>query len=292
MDLALNLLANILIPGSIFALITVGFSLIYSVTRILHIAHGGVMLAAGYAFYAGYSLLEMPTWAAVLMALITAVILGGFINSVIYEKFRDKKSVSAAGSLIATISLLLIIQNVLLAMFGSATKSFSELQGSIHKIGPVLVTEHEIRTIIISAVILVLLSIYLIKSRVGKALRAVAENETVAEVVGISSYRMRSTAFIIGSLMAGIAGILFAIEYNLEPTMSTMIAVRMFFRAIVGGVGSVAGAILGTMILETGAALTGWYWNVAWIDLVGFAITFIILLFLPNGLLSKRKRKV
>lgn len=292
MDIALQLFVNTLIPGSIFALATVGFSLIYSVTRTFHVAQGAVLIAAGYAFYAGISMLALPVWAAVLFALAAAVLLGVLMNSLVYERMRTRAAVSTAGTLIATLSLLLIVENTILAYFGSSTKTFLKLSGSIHEFGPVLISTHEIRILVITPIILFVLVWFLRKSRIGKALRAVAEHETVAEVVGISSKKMRTLAFVIGSFLAGISGIFFAIEYNLEPSMSTMAAVRIFIRAILGGVGSIGGGAIGSYLTEAVMQLTGWYWNMAWIDFMSFVVAMLILIVKPAGLFGKKKRSV
>lgn len=292
MDVALQILSNILIPGAIFALVTIGFSLIYSVTRILHVAHGGVVITAGYAFFAALSLWQWPVWAAIVFALGIALALNLVVNEFIYERLRDRTAISVAGALIATLSALLIIENVNLAFFGSATKSFPKLSGALHEFGPVIFSDHELRILTIAPILLLALFLFLARTRSGKALRAVADHESVAEVVGISSKKMRRLAFGIGSFLAGAAGILFAIEYNLEPSMSTMVAIRMFFRAILGGVGSVGGAVVGSLVLETGSALTSWFWNSGWIDFTMFVITCLVLLFRPQGLFGKSKRSV
>ncbi|TAL19488.1 branched-chain amino acid ABC transporter permease [Patescibacteria group bacterium] len=292
MDLFLELLSNILIPGGIFVLITVGFSVIYSVTRILHVAHGGVVLAAGYAFYAGTVWFHWPVLAAVPWALASAVLLGWLLNAAIYERLRDRAAVSTAGALIATLSALLILQNMALAIFGSGTKSLADFQGAAREFGPVVLTGNELRILVIAPIVIFLLAFFLGRTKTGKALRAVADNEIVAEVVGIPAKKMRAVVFAVGSLLAGVAGILFAIEYNLEPGMSTGVAVRMFFRAILGGVGSVGGAVAGSLAMETATAFTGWFWNVGWTDFVGFLLMFVVLLFRPQGLWGKKKRLV
>ncbi|MSR85509.1 branched-chain amino acid ABC transporter permease, partial [Candidatus Uhrbacteria bacterium] len=278
--------------GLLFALITASFSLIYSVTRVLHLAHGAVMIAAGYAFYTGLTLWHWPLWLAIIFAIIIATALGLLINSQIYERMRKNGVVSIAGTLIATISILLIIQNVLLAVFGSATKFFSALQGQVHTFGTVNVTDNEVRIIILCPILLILLTLFLSKTRIGKALRAVADNEMVAEVVGISARRMRMMVFGIGSALAGIAGILFAIEYSLVPSMVVMATLAMFFRTILGGIGSIGGAVLGSLLIETVIALTGWYWNIGWVQLTSFIFTFLVLLIRPHGLLGKIKRSL
>ena len=144
MDLVLQLGVNILIPASIFVLLIVGFSLIYSITRVMHIAHGAVAIFSGYVFYFVYSVLEWSVPVGVFFAVLSAILLGLFLNEIVYEKLRDNRAVSAAGILIATLSLLLIIQNGMLATFGSSTKTFRELKGSIYELGPVLLSRHEI----------------------------------------------------------------------------------------------------------------------------------------------------
>jgi len=292
MDVALPILSNILIPGLLFAVIAGSFSLIYSVTRVLHLAHGATVITAGYAFYAALTLWHWPLWLAVIFSTAVAALLGMAINSQIYERMRKTGSVSIAGTLIATISILLIIENLLLAIFGSDTKFFSDLQGQVNTFGSVNVTDNEIRIMIFCPILLIILTLFLAKTRIGKALRAVADNEMVAEVVGISSRRMRMMAFAIGSVFAGMAGILFAIEYSLVPSMVIMATIMMFFRTILGGIGSIGGAVIGSLLTETVTALTGWYWNIGWVQLTSFLFTFLVLLIRPQGLLGKKKRSL
>jgi len=291
MDIALQLLSNVIIPGSMFALIAAGFSLVYSVTRVLHLAHGGVVVLAGYVFY-GAVAYHWPTPLAVVAALAAATATGLLLHALVYERLRAGTGISSAGSLAATISLLLILQYSILAVAGADLKSLGRFTGGIHSLGPVIYTDHELKAVLLCALLLALLVLFLKRTRTGVAMRAVSEHATVAEVVGISSRRMRMLSMAVGSLLGGVAGILFAIEYSLEPAMATMVAVRMFFRGILGGIGSIAGATLGSLVIEVVTALTSWFWSATWLDFTAFFVTFLVLFFRPNGLLGLSRRKM
>lgn len=292
MELALQLGINVLIPASVFVLLIVGFSLIYSITRVMHVAHGAVAIFSGYMFHFFYSVIGMHVAIAVTASIVLATLLGLFLNELVYERLRDQRTVSAAGILIATLSLLLIIQNGMLALFGSGTKTFRSLKGSVYSFGPVLLSRHELLILLLVPVLLLLLWLFLKKTRWGKALRAVADHESVAEVVGISSKKARRLIFGIASVLAGIGGILFVIQYNLEPNMATSVSVRMFYHALVGGIGSVGGAVLGSVLMQGVFVLTGWYLEVTWANMMEFLVLFVVLLARPNGLLGKRKRSI
>lgn len=290
MDVALQLASNVAIPGALFALVAAGFSLIYAVSRTVHLAHGGVALLGGYVFWYAWSVLAIPPLAAAAAAIAAATLLGLLLHALVYERLRGRAAVSGAGMLVAALSVLLISQNALLAFFGAQTRSLAALQGPTVALGPVIVTRHEILLVALSLAAVAALAAWLRHSRTGTALRAVADHEAVAEVVGISSRRMRALAFGVGSALAGLGGILFAVEYGLEPGMSTGIAVRAFFRAITGGIGSVLGALVGSGLIETATALTAWFWNGAWTDAVSFLLAFLVLLARPRGLLGRTRR--
>jgi branched-chain amino acid transport system permease protein len=269
-----------------------GFSVIYSVTRVLHLAQGGVVILAGYLFYTGINFWHWPILPSVLFSLVLTTGIGIGINHFIYERLRHKAVLSMAGALVATFSLLLILNYSLLAIYGSATRSFSDLQGTIHQFGSVLLSTNEIRIFIFCPLLLFLFFFFLKWTRTGKAIRAVAENQEVAEVVGISSKQARAIIFLIGSFLAACVGILYGIEYNLEPEMSVLVAVNIFNRAILGGIGSVGGALTGSLLIQSVVELTTWYWNVAWEAVMSFGVLFLVLIFRPNGLLRKSKRSL
>ena len=119
-----------------------------------------------------------------------------------------------------------------------------------------------------------------------------ADHESVAEVVGISSKKVRRLIFAIASFLAGVAGVLFVIQYNLEPNMATNVSIRMFYHALVGGIGTVGGAVLGSIIMQAVFVLTGWYLELTWANLMEFIVLFIVLLIRPQGLLGKKKRSI
>ncbi len=292
MDVALPLLVNIFIPSASLVLLVAGFSLVYSVSRVMHIAHGAVAILAGYLFWFGYSVRGLPFAVAAFASLAIAVVVGLGLNEIVYERLRSRRNVSGAGLMIATLSVLIIIENLTLGLFGSSTKSFPDLKGAVHAFGSAVVTDAQLYSMILTAFLMGGLIACIRWTKTGKALRAVADHEGAAEIVGISSLNMRRLAMGIASAFGAIGGMLFAVEYNLEPTMATTVAVRIFTVALVGGIGSFGGAIAGTLVMSAVFVLTGWFWQLGWTTFVEFSVLFLVLLLRPKGLLAVSRRDV
>lgn len=292
MATVLQLIINILIPGVLYALIAAGFSVTYSVTRAQNVAHGALAIAAGYVFFA---LWQMALWhpaVAVAFTLVVTVGLGLAMHAGVFElmRRRKRKVASWAETLIASFALLIFIQNALLAIFGAQPAIFRGFHPARYDVFGATINSHQLLTIIVGAVVLIGLGLFLKLTKTGKAMRAAADHESVAEVVGINTARVRETAVILASAIAGVAGILFALEYNLDPNMPTITAVKMYFRAIIGGIGSVPGAVLGSLINESAEQLAAFFWKATYKDFVAVALTFTVLLWKPRGLFGFRER--
>ncbi len=289
MDLALALFANILIPGALFALVAAGYTLVARTTHIPHLAHGGVVLTSAYVFAAFVP--ERGLLIAGFLALMSSILLG-LGCFFVYEQLRFHRSLSTSSMLMCALSLLLIIQNGLLICFGSSTLTRPVLRGHLMNFGPIRWSVLDLTTLILSTVLLVGLVWWLRRSRLGTAIRAVGDQETVAEIVGISASWVRELVFVIASALGAVAGMLYVGEYGLEPSMATTIAIRMFFRASAGGIGSIAGAIVGSMTQETVMQLTSWFVSPGWMDAAGFVFVLLVLLIRPDGIISKNTRDV
>jgi branched-chain amino acid transport system permease protein len=284
-----QILVNGLIAGSIYALVAAGFSLIYSTTKFVHFAHGGVIALSAYMLYLFYSLLGLNFWLASLLTLISAIIIGIGIDYLIYRPLRARRA-SPVIILIASVAVLLILESLNLIFFGADVKSINFIEiGSGWGLGPIIITSLQIFIVASSLVLLAFLFLFMKYSKIGKAMRAVADNKSVAEIVGISAEKIYTWSFGLGSLVAGFAAILIALEQNIEPTMGTALMIKGFTASIIGGVESVAGGVLGAFLLGLAENFGIWWLPSSYKDAIAFVILFIFLLFKPEGILGMKK---
>jgi len=284
-----QIFVNGLIAGAIYALVASGFSLIYSTCKFVHFAHGAVIASAAYFLYFFFSMLGLNFWLACVLAVFLASVLGYLIDKLFYYQFRRRRA-SNAIILIASVAVLLILESLNLIFFGADIKSINFIEiGSGLKIGPIIITSLQVFIIVSSLVLLCVLFLFMKYSKIGKAMRAVADNKNVAEIVGISAEKIYSWSFVVGSFIAGYAAILIALEQNIEPTMGTGLMIKGFTASIVGGIESVAGGVLGAFLLGLVENFGIWYLPSSYKDAIAFFILFVFLLFRPEGILGLKK---
>ncbi|HON21977.1 MAG TPA: branched-chain amino acid ABC transporter permease [Candidatus Paceibacterota bacterium] len=284
-----QLLINGLIAGAIYALVASGFSLIYSVCNFTHFGHGAIIAAGAYLLYTFYVILGINFWISVILTLISSAVLGWLVNLLI--KILRKRNASNAILLIASFCLLILFESLILMIFGADVKTIGFIKITKgEEFGGAIITPLQIVIIVVSLVLLVILWLFMKKTKIGKAMRAVADNKNLAEIIGISAEHIYKWSFIIGSLIAGIAGILVGLEQNLEPTMGTNLIIKGFTGAIVGGIGSVPGSILGAFLIGIVENFGIWFLPSGYKDAIAFIILFIFLLFRPQGILGRKKK--
>lgn len=290
-SIAFQLLINGLIAGAIYALVASGFSLIYSTCKFIHFAHGATIAFSAYMLYFFFSMLGLNFGFAVVLAIAFASLLGYGMDFFVYKKLRKKKT-SSVILLIASFALLILIESLILLLFGADVKTigFIKIAKGLEFLGAII-TPLQIFIIISSLVLLGSLFFFMKKTKIGKAMRAVSDNKDVAEIVGISSEKVYSWSFIIGSAIAGIAAILVGLEQNLEPIMGTNLMIKGFAAAIIGGIGSVPGAILGAFLLGIVENFGIWFLPSGYKDAIAFVLLFLFLLFRPNGILGIKRRE-
>ena len=287
-----QLLINGLIAGAIYALVASGFSLIYSTCKFIHFAHGATIAFSAYFLYFLFSGLGLSFGLSVIFAIIFASFLGWLMNKIVYKKLRKRKT-SNVILLMASFALLIFFESLILMLFGADVKTIGliKIAKGLEFLGAII-TPLQIVIVAVSLVLLVLLYFFMKRTKIGKAMRAVADNKDVAEVVGISSEKIYSWSFIIGSAIAGIAAILVGLEQNLEPMMGTNLMIKGFTGAIIGGIGSVPGAVLGSFLLGLAENFGIWFLPSGYKDAIAFVILFIFLLFRHQGILGiKRDNK-
>ncbi len=292
----LQQLINGLSLGSIYALIALGYTMVYGIVKLINFAHGDVMMLGAYA---GYFVLRAmgANLAGMTCAFLAAMIFCGLFSLVI-ERFayRPLRNAPRLNSLITAIAVELILQNVMrvLPFVGPNPRQYPTMPLLNYSLGPVSISNLQLIVIISSAVLMVALNILVNYTKTGKAMRAVSFDMGASSLMGISVNKTIAITFVIGSVLAGAGGVLYATAYpQIDPMMGYMPGLKAFVAAVLGGIGSIPGAMVGGVILGIAETLTKGFISSQYADAISFAILIVILLVKPTGLFgSKRTVKV
>ena len=289
MGLIAQLTVNGIIAGSIYALVASGFSLIYGTNKFIHFGHGVSVTVAAYLLFWMFSLLNISFPFAVILTLILSGLFGLLINRAVYIPLQNKKA-SNVILLIASLGILIFFQNLIQMLFGADVKTigYVKVAKGMEVLGAI-VTPLQVVLILTSVVLLIGLYFFMKKTKLGRKMRAVSDNKELANVIGIDSRRVSDYSFIIGSCLAGIAGILIGLEQNLEPVMGTSLMIKGFTGSIIGGITSVPSSVLGSYIVGLVENYGIWYLPSGYKDAIAFVLLFIFLLFKPTGLFGINK---
>ena len=286
-----QLLLNGIISGSIYALIALGFAIIYKTVRFFHFAHGIVYTAGAYCAYSLSISLGINVILSFFLASSFSAILGIAIDRFIYLPLR-KNNAPPLVFLIASFGVFILIQNLLQLIYGAQILTLRT--GVIkegHQFLGAVITDIQILILAVSCWLLLVLWFVVERTKIGKAIRAVADDPVGASVAGIYSERVILYAFGIGSALAGVAGILISYETNIEPTMGMNAILKGIIASLIGGVGNVPGAMLGGFFLGIIENLGIWKIQAGWKDTISFAILIVFLLFRPEGIFGKKNRE-
>jgi len=289
MQLLLQLLVNGIIKGAIYAIVAFGLAIIYRGMRVFHIAHGAVYVISCYLFYTFFHLLNLPLSLAVFFTFVVVAIIAVCIELGVYKPLF-KKEASSEIILIVSLALYVLIVNIIALFYGNETKMiFSEISSAITFSG-IVMTHIQLIQLIIS--LLAFTGIYLMikQTNIGRAITAMADNNFLAEVIGIDIWRLRMIMITIGSLLAAIAGILVSSDVGMDPWSGMSMLLAGAVAMIIGGVEKWEGALVGGLLLGILQALAIWKLSARWQDTVTFLVLFIFLLFKPEGILSSKKR--
>lgn len=284
-----QLLINGLIAGSIYALVAAGFSLIYTTNRFVHFAHGAVIAVGAHLFYAFFAIAKLSLPLSVIFTILASAFLGWLIHIIIYAPLKKKKS-SAAILLVASIALMFLLENCLLLIFGAEVKiiSISAIESGL-TIGGARLTLLQAMIIIAAIILLLLLWLFVRYAKLGKIMRAVADNPELARLSGINSLRVENLSFVVGSLLAGAASILIALEQNVEAHMGVNLIIKGFTGAIIGGVSFLPGAVIGSYFLGLIENFGIWFLPSGYKNAIAFVILLIFLLCKPVGIFGIKK---
>jgi branched-chain amino acid transport system permease protein len=277
-----------MIAGSIYALIAIGFTVIYRTVRFFHLAHGVVYTAGAYLAYTFFILLKINLILSFFISVIFSSLLGVVIDRVVYYPLR-KQNASNLIFLLASFGVFIFIQNLIQLIYGAQILSIrtGPVKEGHHFLGAVI-TDIQILIFAVSVILMILLWVFIKKTKLGKAVRAVSDDSMAANVVGINPEKIIMISFTIGSALAGVAGILISFETNLEPTMGFNAILKGMIASIVGGIGSIPGAVLGGFFLGLAENLGIWKIQAGWKDAISFIILIIFLLLKPNGILGDK----
>ncbi len=275
--------------GSVYAIIALGYTMVYGIAKMLNFAHGDVIMIGAYMSFCATTYLGLPPVVAVLIAMVVCTALGITIEGLAYKPLRRATSLAV---LITAIGVSYFLQNIALLIWGSAPKTFSSIVPfeSIKLFGGALIITWEtIVTVAVCVVIMIALTLFTKKTRIGKGMRAVSEDKDAAELMGINVNVSISLTFAIGSALAAIAGILLCSAYpSLMPTTGSMPGIKAFTAAVFGGIGSIPGAMLGGILLGIIEIFSKSYISTALSDAIVFAVLIVVLLVKPTGILGKK----
>ena len=275
--------------GSVYAIIALGYTMVYGVAKMLNFAHGDIIMIGAYVAFFALTYFHLPLPVVVLVSVAVCTVLGVVIERLAYKPLRQASSLSV---LITAIGVSYFLQNTAQLLWSSATKVFPSVLGNESlKLfsGKLSISYLTIITILTCVVVMVCLTLFINKTKIGKAMRACSEDKGAAELMGINVDTTISITFAIGSGLAAIAAILLCLTYpSVYPTLGSMPGIKAFTAAVFGGIGSIPGALVGGLMLGIIETLSKAYISTQLSDAIVFGVLIVILLIKPAGLLGHK----
>ena len=292
LSLLLSQLFNGLQTGSIYALVALGYSMVYGIILLLNFAHGDIIMVGAYAAFYAMTNFHLHPIVSVIIAVITSTLLGVVIEKVAYTPLRKAPRLSL---LITAIGISFLLENGAQLLFGSDTKSMDPIVPGNISLGSVTISNAALLTIVVTIIAMAALTVVVQKTKLGKAMRAVSEDMDAARLMGINvnstisfTFAVGSALAGIGSALAGIGSVLYLCAYQqASPTMGSMLGLKAFVAAVLGGIGSIPGAMIGGFAIGLLEALVSAVGLSIWKDGVVFAILIVVLLVKPTGILGR-----
>ena len=286
-----NLVSGISL-GSIYAIIALGYTMVYGIAKMLNFAHGDVIMVGAFVIFSAFQYWNLPPAVCILTAMLVCTLMGITIEKLAYKPLRQATSLAV---LITAIGMSYLLQNLALLIWGANPKVFPSLF-AMDKIrlfdGQLVIKPETLVTIVANIVIMIALTLFISRTKMGKAMRCVSEDRGAAELMGINVNRTISVTFAIGSALAAIAGLLLCSSYpQLMPTTGSMPGIKAFTAAVFGGIGSIPGAMLGGILLGVIEIFGKAYISTELGDAIVFAVLIVVLLVKPSGLLGKPVRE-
>jgi len=273
--------------GSVYAIIALGYTMVYGIAKMLNFAHGDIIMVGGYISLIAMNYMGVPSIVAVLLAMVVCTVLGVVIEGLAYRPLRQSTSLAV---LITAIGVSYFLQNAAQLIWGANPRAYNPIISDTLKLfdGRLSISYVAILTIVVCIIIMVALTLFTGKTKMGKAMRACSEDKGAAQLMGINVNRTISVTFAIGSALAAVAGVLLCSSYpKLMPTTGSMPGIKAFTAAVFGGIGSIPGAFLGGVLLGIIESMAKAYISTQLANVIVFAVLIIVLLVKPSGLLGK-----
>lgn len=279
-------LVNGLSLGSIYALIALGYTMVYGIIKLINFAHGDIFMVGAFAGYFATGVYKLPFLPALVLAMATAAVTGVLIEFLAYRPIRKAGRIAA---LITAIGVSFLLENVGLLILKPDPRAFPEvIPLHVYDVGGIIVNNRQILILVVTVALMVLLQWVVRYTKVGKAMRAVANDQEAAYLMGIDVNRVISATFALGSALAAAAGVLVGVFYNrIDPLMGVMPGLKAFVAAVLGGIGIIPGAMLGGFVMGVVEVLVVAFISSSWKDAAAFVVLILILLVRPAGLLGK-----
>ena len=288
LEILLQQVVNGLSLGSVYALIAVGYSLVYSILLFSNFAHGGFLVIGGYICYYLLRSMEASIWLASCAALIGAGVSAVIVEKFAYRPIRERTSVTLY-MLIASMGMSIVIENIFVVTIGGRFRALPAVfpSGSIQLFGSATVSQADLISLATAIVFLVGLQFFLSKTKWGLAIRAASYNLRTAGLMGVNVNRLISIVFFVAGLLAAVGGIFLSVKYTLYPQLGSTITTKAFVAAVIGGLGSLPGAVVGSLILGLAEMLAAGFISSQFRDLIVFALLIVTLIVRPTGLFGK-----
>jgi branched-chain amino acid transport system permease protein len=276
--------------GSIYALIALGYTMVYGIIKLINFAHGDIYMVGAYIGFFATSMLQLPVLPALIISMVVTGLLGMLIERLAYRPLRHAPKVSV---LITAIGVSLFLEYTTMFFVSPQPRTFPNVMESVtYHMGPFVVNSQQILILVITTILMVVLTYIVQKTKVGKAMRAVSFDTETAQLMGIDANRVISITFGIGSALAAAGGVLVGVYYNsIDPLMGIMPGLKAFIAAVLGGIGIIPGAMAGGVILGVIESLVSGFLSSTFRDAAAFAILILVLLFKPSGLFGKNTRE-
>ncbi len=281
-------LINGLRSGSIYALIALGYTMVYGIAKMINFAHGDIIMVGAYSLYVTIGILKLPVVLGVIITVVVCAVLGVLIEKIAYKPLRKAPSLAV---LITAIGISFLLQSLALLIFKANPIPFKSIVTlKAVTIGGITISGVTIVTLGVTFVCMVLLTLFITKTKAGSAMRAVSEDKAAAQLMGINVNKTISMTFAIGSALAAVAGIMFICQYqSMTPTLGALPGIKAFVAAVLGGIGSIPGAMIGGLLLGLIESISKAYISSELADAIVFSVLVLVLLVKPSGLLGKNR---
>ena len=288
MDTFLQQLVNGLSLGSIYALIALGYTMVYGIIKLINFAHGDVYMVGAYIGFAVTTYTSLGFFPALIISMAGCAVLGVAIERIAYKPLRESSRIAV---LITAIGMSFLLEYVMMFFVGSAVRTYpAVLDRTVFNVGGIVINSQQLVIIGTAIILMIILQFIVHKTKRGKAMRAVSIDKDAAQLMGINVNSTISFTFFVGSAFAGAAGVLVGIYYNsINPLMGMMPGLKAFIAAVFGGIGSIPGAMVGGVGIGVIETMVSGYGNSMYRDAAVFIVLILILIIKPSGILGKKE---